>query len=79
MRRRRDDIATELTQTPGVIEALAVSESEQRHRGAEMNQPDQQFRIVMRGYDPADVDRVVAGLRQRAEEAEPGVRVRGRG
>jgi hypothetical protein len=35
-----------------------------------MTQPDQQFRIVMRGYDPADVDRVVTGLRQRAEEAE---------
>jgi hypothetical protein len=30
MRRRRDDIATELTQLSGVIEALAVSESKQQ-------------------------------------------------
>ncbi len=35
-----------------------------------MTQPDQQFRIVMRGYDPADVDRVVTGLQSRADEAE---------
>ena len=31
-----------------------------------MNQPDPQFRLVMRGYDPADVDRAISGLQQRA-------------
>ena len=35
-----------------------------------MTQPDPQFRVVMRGYDPADVDRVVAELQQRATDAE---------
>jgi DivIVA domain-containing protein len=35
-----------------------------------MTQPDPQFRVVMRGYDPADVDRVVAELTQRATDAE---------
>jgi hypothetical protein len=30
MRRRRDEIAAELSQLSGVIEALAVSESQQR-------------------------------------------------
>jgi cell division septum initiation protein DivIVA len=35
-----------------------------------MNQPDPQFRLVMRGYDPADVDRVISGLQQRAVDAE---------
>ena len=38
-----------------------------------MNQPDPQFRLVMRGYDPADVDRVISGLQQRAIEAEASV------
>ncbi|MET0525252.1 MAG: hypothetical protein ABWZ91_10635 [Nocardioides sp.] len=35
-----------------------------------MNQPDPQFRLVMRGYDPADVDRAISGLQQRAADAE---------
>ncbi len=35
-----------------------------------MTQPDPQFRVVMRGYDPADVDRAVAELQQRASDAE---------
>lgn len=35
-----------------------------------MNQPDPQFRLVMRGYDPADVDRAISGLQERATEAE---------
>ena len=35
-----------------------------------MNQPDPQFRLVMRGYDPADVDRAISGLQQRATDAE---------
>lgn len=35
-----------------------------------MTQHDPQFRVVMRGYDPADVDRVMAELQQRASEAE---------
>lgn len=35
-----------------------------------MNQPDPPFRLVMRGYDPADVDRALAGLQQRAADAE---------
>ncbi len=64
MRRRRDDIAAELTQLSGVIEALAVSERSESNdtRGADMTQPDHQFRVVMRGYDPADVDRAISGL-----------------
>lgn len=35
-----------------------------------MTQPDPQFRVVMRGYDPADVDRVLGELKQRADDAE---------
>ena len=68
MRRRRDGIATELTQLSGVIEALAVSESDSNEqRGAVMNQPDPQFRLVLRGYDPAEVDRVaISGARSSA-------------
>ena len=36
-----------------------------------MNQPDHQFRVVMRGYDPADVDRAIAGLQRGAAEPRP--------
>jgi cell division septum initiation protein DivIVA len=35
-----------------------------------MTQPDHEFRVVLRGYEPAEVDRVVAALVARAEEAE---------
>ncbi len=35
-----------------------------------MTQPDHEFRVVLRGYEPAEVDRVVAGLQARAAEAE---------
>ena len=35
-----------------------------------MTQPDHEFRVVLRGYEPAEVDRVVATLQARAEEAE---------
>ena len=35
-----------------------------------MTQPDHDFRVVLRGYEPAEVDRVVAALVERAEEAE---------
>jgi cell division septum initiation protein DivIVA len=35
-----------------------------------MTQPDHEFRVVLRGYEPAEVDRVVAALMARAEEAE---------
>ena len=37
-----------------------------------MSQQDHQFRVVLRGYDPADVDRVVADLENRAAAAEHG-------
>jgi hypothetical protein len=35
-----------------------------------MNEPDHQFRVVLRGYDPTDVDRVISELQQRAAKAE---------
>jgi cell division septum initiation protein DivIVA len=35
-----------------------------------MTQPDHDFRVVLRGYEPAEVDRVVAALEARAEEAD---------
>lgn len=35
-----------------------------------MTHPDRQFRVVLRGYDPADVDRVVAELEGRLSAAE---------
>jgi cell division septum initiation protein DivIVA len=35
-----------------------------------MTQPDHEFRVVLRGYEPAEVDRVIAALEARAEEAE---------
>ena len=35
-----------------------------------MSQPEHQFRVVLRGYDPADVDRVLADLDTRATAAE---------
>jgi DivIVA domain-containing protein len=38
-----------------------------------MTQPEHQFRVVMRGYDPADVDRTVAELETRLAAAEKGV------
>jgi cell division septum initiation protein DivIVA len=38
-----------------------------------MTQPDHEFRVVLRGYEPAEVDRVVAGLEARAAEAEAAV------
>jgi DivIVA domain-containing protein len=38
-----------------------------------MMQPDQQFRVVMRGYDPADVDRVMGELNARVVAAESAV------
>ncbi|MGD9960041.1 DivIVA domain-containing protein [Nocardioides sp.] len=37
-----------------------------------MSQPEHQFRVVMRGYDPADVDRKVAELEARIATAEQG-------
>ncbi len=38
-----------------------------------MSQPDHEFRVVLRGYEPAEVDRVVSGLQSRAAEAEAAV------
>jgi cell division septum initiation protein DivIVA len=38
-----------------------------------MTQPDHEFRVVLRGYEPAEVDRVIAGLQARAAEAEAAV------
>ena len=35
-----------------------------------MTQPDHEFRVVLRGYEPAEVDRVVADLQARLAEAE---------
>ena len=35
-----------------------------------MTQPDHEFRVVLRGYEPAEVDRVIATLQARAAEAE---------
>jgi len=35
-----------------------------------MSQPDHQFRVVLRGYDPADVDRVLSDLDGRVTAAE---------
>jgi DivIVA domain-containing protein len=35
-----------------------------------MSQPDHEFRVVLRGYEPAEVDRVLAALQTRVEEAE---------
>src|SRR5262245_38358185 len=34
-----------------------------------MTQPEHQFRVVLRGYDPADVDRVVTELSSRTTAA----------
>lgn len=38
-----------------------------------MTQPEHQFRVVMRGYDPGDVDRVVTELEARIATSEQGV------
>ena len=38
-----------------------------------MTEPDHDFRVVLRGYEPAEVDRVVAGLKERVAEAESAV------
>ena len=37
-----------------------------------MSQQDHQFRVVLRGYDPADVDRAMADLQNRVIAAEHG-------
>ncbi len=37
-----------------------------------MSQPEHQFRVVLRGYDPSDVDRVMAELESRVAVAEAG-------
>ena len=44
-----------------------------------MNEPDQQFRVVLRGYDPTEVDRVVSGLKRRIAAAEASASADGRG